>query len=194
MRKKSGAKRAKPNYDLVMDEIRGLSQEEKLTLFKKRFNEEHVRFVYRQSMMAKMDLIKTMRGEEKEKEIRDMMFFKIREKETPQEEIVNNLAKKMERKIAQVRRTEPPTKGILIVHSPVVHPRNAKSAEPFERLKGKIVEAHEHIEGAAIVYGTSGPLGDPRFGGFILQSKSLESESPALKALEILEAKGPLLP
>jgi hypothetical protein len=184
---------SKANYDIEIQEISALSAKEKEDLFQKQFNEKYVRFVYKQAMMPKSDALNTMRGAGGERETRDMLFFRIVEEEPSQEKMVNELAKKMEKKVAQLRQKGTETKGILIVASPVVHPRNVKSKDPFERLQGKVVEAHEHVEAATIVHKTTGPKGDPRFGGYIFQSKREGMKTGLLDSLEKFEAKGPLL-
>jgi len=187
-------KLAKENYEIEIEEISHLSYEEKEALFNTRFNEQHCRFVYKQAMMPKADALKAMRGVEAIREARDMLFFKVMEDEPTHEKTVGDLAKKMEKKVSQLRQKEAGARGILIVASPVVHPRNMKSATPFERLHGKVVEAHEHMEAATIVHKTSGAKGEPRFGGYILQSKRQGMKTNLLNALEEFETKGPLLP
>lgn len=180
-------------FKVQIQEISKLTQNERKGLFEKTISHTECRFAYRQSLMEKKEALNVMRGQSKEMHTSDMVFFFSNKKDRDIGELVNHLSKKMEKKVQQLKMKDSGAKGILIVASPIIHPRNTDCKKDFERLRGKVIDTHAHVDAAILAHGTYGPTGDPRFGGTFFQSSLKNKPSSLLDKLEGLEMKGALL-
>lgn len=181
------------SFKIKVQEISHLNQSEREELFQKMFNENGCRFAYKQSLMDKNDALNTMRGKGKKTYTRDLLFFHSDEKEEDIGNLINRLSKKMEKKVSQLKMKDSGAKSLLIVASPLIHPRNASDRKSFDRMRGKVLDAHPHVDAAILVHPTDGPQGDPRYGGTIFLPSSPREQLDILEKLEELEIKGALL-
>ncbi|MBC7457349.1 MAG: hypothetical protein H7235_03665 [Bdellovibrionaceae bacterium] len=180
-------------YKIQAQEISHLNQIQREQLFNKMFNEENCRYACKQALMDKSDALNTMRGKGKQTECRDLLFFHSEKAEETMADLVTRLAKKMEKKVDQLRMKEANAKGLLIVATSLIHPNNLSEKAPFDRMHGKVVRAHSHVEAAILVHPADGPAGDPRYSGTIFQTTETPKAGELLNRLEALEIKGPLL-
>lgn len=178
-------------YQIQVCEISSLPLIEQENFFRRLYNEGNWKMAWRIKDARKSDVLKMMRGTPTPETPRDLYFFNTDEDNESIEDLIKKLAHKMENKVSQLKSSG--SKGILLVHSPLIHKRNLTSKNQFQRLHNKVVTAHPHVEAAIIIYEENGPLGDPRYAGTILQPDDQRRRSDILEKLEQLESKGPIL-
>ena len=179
-------------FKIQIQEISTFSQLDRENLFKKMFNEVGCKFAYKQSMMKKNDVLNTLRGKGKKTFARDLLFFHTDEVQESMAELVSRLSKKMEKKVSQLKKKDLNAKGLLIAQTPLIHPNNATDQKPFERLRGKVVNAHDHVDAAIIVHRIENVKTPPGYQGTIFQASNSKTRSILMDKINDLEAVGPL--